>query len=1126
MDGDDRRAAPVSDPRMEELAAPLADPRMEERLAEVLAQCSDRLNAGERLDVDRLLAEQPDLAEGLRVALDSMEVVESSIRAEEQPATIGDFRILREIGRGGMGIVYEAWQVSLDRRVCLKVLPPALIADAKALARFELETLVAGRLEHPGIVSIYGKGVEGGAPYYAMEFVDGETLDRVSEDVDPKRCLSLAEAFLSAAEALQYAHQKGVIHRDLKPSNLILDRKGRLRILDFGLARLEGHQGLTLSGDFLGTPLYMSPEQAAANRAGLDHRTDIYSLGATFFEALTGQPPFRGKDARDTMSQILSLDPPSPRRLNPRVPRSLETIVLKCLRKDPAGRYGTAEALAQDLRRFIRGDAIEARPETRLEKAIRRLKREKWKALLVMCAILLCITTAFLIRQGAAERRAANDRLYRDLVLKSVVDLTWPVARTGPEGPAAPLPADPPVRAGLFEVALAEASEIRGGALIEPVEEAVERLRKAIEVSGARPDAHYHLARAFHLKGLDQEAADELSRALEGDPAFVPALALRRAITERRGDGTLLASATPAEPIAADLQWGEAWIEAHRAAARRDWKAAVAASTALLRAEARGEGSFLGSSLEARLARGRALFEMDDLDGALEDFAAARALWRDLVEPSIFLGRTYYLKGRKDRAEEVFEEALDRPDSKNEVLLRVAGAYLRLADFEAGLRWAERAVESPVRERLRANLLASLGRGEDALRSARRAVDLDPRAARSRETLGYVLCAAGSLDAAEKELRAAIDLDRKFFLAHLSLAQVLEKLGKTEEGRAEYEEALRIDPRATPALKKLGNLLYRQGKIEEAATQYRLASQLDPRDARSRSALGEALRKLGRSREAVEEHRQALQIDPRRADLHNNLAIALKDLGDLEGAAAALEKAIELEPMSARRHNVLGKFLATVMRKPAGAIAEYRKAIAVEPGYWPVHYNLMLSLTETGESEKAEEAAERARAILASGPEESLRDPETRAAYIHVLDHLAKFAAKAGRIAAARQHVQKALEFQAPYVSRPEATARELNQYAAMLLECEPADLRDPRKALDPARRAVELSGRKDPEIIDTLAVALFETGDVQQAIDVESAAASLLVPGAKDKYSVALRRMIEGNLERFRGALEKRGAK
>jgi serine/threonine protein kinase len=260
------------------------------------------------------------------------------------------------------------------------------------VARFIQEAQLAGQLSHPNIVHVHGMGVEQQIPYYAMDFVEGETLAQMlarlketDEDaVTPfgrKGELAfysnLASAFVAVADGLQHAHAKKVIHRDIKPSNLIIDRDGRLRILDFGLARREGQESLTVSGDLLGTPQYMSPEQARRKKIPVDHRTDIYSLGATLYEMLTLQPPFQGKDHQDTLSQIIERDPVEPTKLNTQVPRDLETIVLKCLRKEAVDRYGTAEAMGQDLRRFLRGDPIEARPQPRWETFARMAWREK-----------------------------------------------------------------------------------------------------------------------------------------------------------------------------------------------------------------------------------------------------------------------------------------------------------------------------------------------------------------------------------------------------------------------------------------------------------------------------------------------------------------------------------------------------------------------------------------------------------------------------------------------------------------------------------------------------------------------------------------------------------------------------
>ncbi len=308
----------------------------DERLSEVFSEYVDRLNAGETLDKQEIKAAHPEFAAELLLQLAAFVESGDESDANQPLGEVGDYELLHEIGRGGMGVVYQAWQGSMNRQVALKVLPAGIAADTRAVARFVREAQVAGKLSHPNVVSVYGMGVEAKTPYYSMEFVEGETLAQIlgrlketqsdaeasaenpfgATREDETYYANLARAFAGVAEGLQHAHSRGVVHRDIKPSNLILetetagggwtrpkrerppntDQGGtpnvRLRILDFGLARLEGQESLSVSGDVVGTPLYMSPEQARARKIPVDHRTDIYSLGATMYELLTWLPPF------------------------------------------------------------------------------------------------------------------------------------------------------------------------------------------------------------------------------------------------------------------------------------------------------------------------------------------------------------------------------------------------------------------------------------------------------------------------------------------------------------------------------------------------------------------------------------------------------------------------------------------------------------------------------------------------------------------------------------------------------------------------------------------------------------------------------------------------------------------
>ena len=285
------------------------------------------------------------------------------------PDVLGDFRLGREIGRGGIGVVYEARQISLGRRVAVKVLPPASLLDPRQLRRFEIEAQAAAALQHPNIVPVFAYGTERGVAYFAMRLIDGRNLAEIVREFRDRQGSGLAardvaEFGRQAAEALDYAHRNDVLHRDIKPSNFLVDAYQRLWIADFGLARIRGDSDLTASGDVLGTLRYLSPEQAKGRREAVDGRSDIYGLGTTLYELLTLRPVYEGDDRAELLIKIVSDEPRFSRKLDAAVPRDLKTIVLKALAKDPAERYATAGELAADLTFFLADQPIRARPPT------------------------------------------------------------------------------------------------------------------------------------------------------------------------------------------------------------------------------------------------------------------------------------------------------------------------------------------------------------------------------------------------------------------------------------------------------------------------------------------------------------------------------------------------------------------------------------------------------------------------------------------------------------------------------------------------------------------------------------------------------------------------------------------
>jgi hypothetical protein len=292
--------------------------------------------------------------------------------------SFGDYEILAEIGRGGMGVVYRVRQQSLNRVVALKMLLPGSLATAADLQRFRTEAEATAGLRHPNIVTVHEVGEFDSCHYYSMDFIDGVSLaQRLSEGPLPGRVA--ARYVLAVARAMHHAHQHGILHRDLKPSNILIDRNDEPHVTDFGLAkRLHADRGQTRTGAVLGTPGYMAPEQAAGRTRDLGPATDVYGLGAVLYECLTGRPPFHAETAVDTMMQVVERDPAPPSLLNPNVERDLQTICLKCLEKDPRNRYASAEAVAEDLRRFLDGESISASSVNLLEYLGRTLERSQY----------------------------------------------------------------------------------------------------------------------------------------------------------------------------------------------------------------------------------------------------------------------------------------------------------------------------------------------------------------------------------------------------------------------------------------------------------------------------------------------------------------------------------------------------------------------------------------------------------------------------------------------------------------------------------------------------------------------------------------------------------------------------
>jgi serine/threonine protein kinase/ketosteroid isomerase-like protein len=470
-------------------------PQSQERLQEILLKYVEAAEAGAAPDHGSVIAAHPEFAQDIGeflanydqlkhmtaplrengVPYGDPEVVRSALHplnhplhvkpleVHWQPASgaaaadlgqLGDYRILRQIGRGGMGVVYEAEQISLRRRVALKILPFAGGVDSRQLQRFRNEAEAAAQLHHSHIVPVFAVGCERGVHFYAMQYIEGQSLASLIEELSaahkqgalpptekngaikksPSASTQAAAAISTEhssrshhffrriatigkqiAEALEYAHQMGVVHRDVKPANLLLDGRGHIWIADFGLAQFQSQTGLTITGELVGTLRYASPEQAMGKRGQVDQRTDIYSLGATLFELVTLQPVFDAKDRHALLHQIGFDEPKPPRTIDPSIPIELETIILKALAKAPVERYGSAQELADDLQRFLEDKPIQAKRPSMAERGRKWMRRHPAAVaatvLLLAFGLIASTVSAVLIAREQSRTQTAYDNL-------------------------------------------------------------------------------------------------------------------------------------------------------------------------------------------------------------------------------------------------------------------------------------------------------------------------------------------------------------------------------------------------------------------------------------------------------------------------------------------------------------------------------------------------------------------------------------------------------------------------------------------------------------------------------------------------------------------------------------------
>ncbi len=839
--------------------------------AELVEQFLQRLEAGETLDPSDFAAQYPEHAGALRQLLPALQMMaelsRSAARDRSSPLSdaisgpelgvVGDFRILREVGRGGMGVVYEAEQMSLGRRVALKVLPWAAALDSRQLQRFKNETHAAASLHHRNIVPVFGVGCERGTHYYAMQYIDGQTLAAVIGDlrrgnacgwtgftVEPRdrraepssvtpssagkgtepstaaglgRFRAAASLGIQAAFALDHAHELGVVHRDIKPANLLVEsispralrgagveaEDGRLWVTDFGLAHCrQGPVGLTVTGDLLGTLRYMSPEQAVAQPTGVDHRTDIYSLGATLYEFLTLEPTFDGHDRQELLRQIALEEPKPLRKVNRAIPSDLETIVQKAMAKNPAERYATARELANDLQWFLRDEPIPARRSTLLKRTRRWARRHRPVMLSAAVASLAALTVlAGSIGWIMRDRSARRTRLTADLLS-----------------------------------AVEESQRLQKEGLWPQAQAAAERAEALIRLGAANP------AEAEHARGLLSKRADE-----RADVALLESLeAIRHRQADVKDDHFVLKYSRK-EYEQAFRTYGlhmsaTAPEEAARVLGRRPGPLRATLLAAL------DHWSILASYEKApEAARLKQVLSLADCDPRRQGVRSARA------------------KNDRQAMERLAHEVDAAKQPPESLFVLAIGLFQRGADAAA---------------------LALLKRAQQAF----------PGDFWINHDLGIAIsdCQPPQLDEAIRFLTVAAAVRPDSPGVRYNLGITLARVGRLDEALVAYRQAIGLKPDYSMAHYELGLLLGKQGQLDEAIAACRRAVELKPDHADAQYSLGVFLARTGRPDAAVAAYRKAIELKPDHAESHCNLGIALWREGELAQALFSLERGHEL----------------------------------------------------------------------------------------------------------------------------------------------------------------------------------------------------------------------------------------